>query len=98
MKKPHARLVSRRLVRLVPTAALFRCLWRGFLNLLSEEWAEPAAALYFRDVFDPDAEVQPGGWETAAWWSGFQNLVPGTASGTQAVESFHRTWAARTYV
>eukprot|EP00975_Prorocentrum_lima_P020085 4227203-Prorocentrum_lima.AAC.1 len=28
----------------------------------------------------------------AGWWSGIDGSLPGTASGTQPVEAFHRQW------
>ena len=77
--------------------------WRGFFKLMRTTWRETAAEEYLRTTYffslsAADAESQYGisdpesprrAFYCAAWWSSFERMQPGSACGTQCVESFH---------
>ena len=89
--------------RVAPTLLLFHTIWHhAFQALNSRGEAACASALercYFFKVAASEARSVWGmeSWHgteqwvhCAAWWSGCQRLQPGSASGTQAQESWHR--------
>ncbi len=94
-------------VRTVLTLDLFSELWRGMFARMREEFDECAVVdylskTYFVEVIAGDLEkdfaVAPAsGAESPYLWSGHWRgalgLIPGTGSGNQATEAFHRPFA-----
>ena len=92
-------------LRSVPTALLFHTISEILLQiLLSQEPPEEKAAkalesYYFVSLTPAEAQSHfdilnwpgnPNRFLIADWWAGLQRLQPGSASGTQAQESWHR--------
>ena len=97
-------------LRSVPTAMLFHSIATLLLRVLvsqqpPEEKAAKALQRHYLVKHDrrpfkvQDWSGDPNSFYTADWWCGLQRLQPGSASGTQAQESWHRwklkenTWA-----
>ena len=92
-------------LRVLPTALLFHTLTHVLLETLqAQEPSEQAAARSFKRFYinpcDADTaktrysvrtwEGHPSPLHLADWWCGLQRVQPGSASGTQAQESWHR--------
>lgn len=92
------------LSRILPTIQLFDAVWQ--LTFQWMHTASPAACKYFRETYFekvPPQNLQRqmrctcALWEEkslwfAGFWSGIIGTYPGTASGTQTLESFHAYW------
>ena len=93
-----------RLTRFVPTVALFHAIWERYFQELGSSGHESIAAYlktqYIRKV--PANSMKKPGWLRDAppgaevwfgpYWSGILGTLPGTASGSQSIEAFHRFW------
>ncbi|CAK9108613.1 unnamed protein product, partial [Durusdinium trenchii] len=99
-------------LRCVPTALLFHSITALLLQtLVSQQPPEEKAAKalqrhYFVKHSRQQAQTAFGAFDwpgepttfyTAEWWCGLQRIQPGSASGTQAQESWHR-WKLKKYL
>ena len=99
-------------LRCVPTALLFHSITALLLQtLVSQQPPEEKAAKalqrhYFVKHSRQQAQAAFGAFDwpgepttfyTAEWWCGLQRIQPGSASGTQAQESWHR-WKLKKYL
>ncbi len=102
--QPIMKLIQ--LTRFLPSLQLFDAIWQVLLVVLRRRWNESGAAEYlFKHYFEAvppnvmrrlarvgePAFGAPTFW-FAGFWSGCLGTSPGTASGSQTVEAFHRGW------
>lgn len=91
--------------RVLPTLLLFHTIWHYTFSALRSRGEHACAKAlddcYFKPTRVPAQEAHdlwgleswPGDTQwvyCAAWWSGLQHIQPGTASGSQAQEAWHR--------
>ena len=93
-------------LRTIPNVDLFDVLAHGFLEWLRRQPNGASLARYLQDWYLKQVTVKelneeygvlangnPGDVLTnATWWAGVSGCIPGSASGTQTVEAFHRDW------
>ena len=99
-------------LRSVPTAMIFHCIAALLLQtLVSQQPPEEKAAKALQRHYlvkhgrqQAQANFKVEDWPgeqntfyTAEWWCGLQRIQPGSASGTQAQESWHR-WKLKKYL
>ena len=85
------------------TLCEFHTFWYLFFKIMKEEWEEVAAeeylrATYFFKLSAADAQTmheahscidEQAGILCAPWWASYHRLQPGSASGTQCIETAH---------
>ncbi|CAK9086660.1 unnamed protein product, partial [Durusdinium trenchii] len=93
--------------RILPTAQIFDLVWHftfAWLETRSKKAVQYLQDTYFRLLTPQSLEKQfrcnRGSWNPealwfAGFWSGIIGTYPGTASGSQTIESFHARWQAQ---
>ena len=108
LKVPFVHLMK--IMRFLPTVELFSAVWTAFLRACEEQWNSSGFATYLLREYTHTMPSHllhtrfaihcrsQDSMQIAVclWWAGTTGCVPGTASGTQAVESFHRPWEQET--
>jgi hypothetical protein len=84
------------LIRTAPSLELFSEAAAGLLQSLPSEFSAYFKKQFFREITDanPCGFFLPRGSSclAAGWWIGMTQLQPGSGSGNQATEAFHRQW------
>ena len=85
------------MLRVLPTIQLFSQLWHGLLVWLQRMPGGQAFAAYLQNVYTvswKSTSLQEPRLMWCEWAAGCTFTAPGSASGTQCVEAFHRQWDA----